>query len=129
MFTIEEIKKAHSQVKSGADFPAYIQAIKRLGVVSYEAFVSDGHIDYCGAEGYRATAAAKYETLSIAQTTDSEQFKALLQAHQQGKTDYLTFCKDCAKTGIEKWVVCLQTMTCTYFDHTGTEILVEKIPE
>lgn len=34
MFTIEQIKTAHSQVKSGADFPAYIQEIKKLGDTS-----------------------------------------------------------------------------------------------
>lgn len=32
MFTIQQIKDAHSKVKSGADFPAYIQDIKKLGV-------------------------------------------------------------------------------------------------
>ncbi len=29
MFTVEQIKTAHSKVKSGADFPAYIQDIKK----------------------------------------------------------------------------------------------------
>lgn len=32
MFTLEQIKAAHSNVRSSADFPAYIQAIKNLGV-------------------------------------------------------------------------------------------------
>jgi hypothetical protein len=32
MFAVEQIKTAHSKVKSGADFPAYIQDIKKLGV-------------------------------------------------------------------------------------------------
>ena len=30
MFTLEQIKQAHSQVESGADFPSYIQEIKKL---------------------------------------------------------------------------------------------------
>ena len=46
MFTAEQIKAAHSKVKSGADFPSYIQEIKALGVTHYEAYVTDGHIDY-----------------------------------------------------------------------------------
>lgn len=49
MFTVAEIKAAHSKVKSGADFPAYIQDIKRLGVTYYETFVTDGHTDFYGA--------------------------------------------------------------------------------
>lgn len=32
MFTIEQIKEAHSKVKSGADFPNYIQDLIILGV-------------------------------------------------------------------------------------------------
>ena len=128
MFTIAEIKAAHSKVKSGADFPAYIQDLKNLGVRQYEIFVSDGHAEYHGANDYKATAPAKYELLNIAAVADEEQFKADLKAHQLGKTDYPTFCSDCAKSGIDKWVVDLDKMTCAYFDKAGTEILVEQIP-
>ncbi|MGH2648681.1 MAG: DUF1398 family protein [Ginsengibacter sp.] len=42
MFTAEQIKTAHSKVKSGADFPKYIQDIKRLGVTSFETWVIEG---------------------------------------------------------------------------------------
>ena len=54
MFTVEQIKAAHSKVKSGAEFPAYIKDIKSLGVTYYETFVTDGHTDYYGANGYKA---------------------------------------------------------------------------
>lgn len=129
MFTVEQIKTAHSKVKSGADFPAYIQEIKKLGVTYYETFVSDGHTDYHGANNYKTSSVAKYDTLTIAEEPNIEQFKADIKAHQQGKTDYPTFCKDCAKSGIEKWAVCMQKMTCTYYDLAGNEILVEQIPQ
>ena len=42
MFSMEQITQAHSKVKSGAGFPAYIAEIKQLGVTSYETHVSDG---------------------------------------------------------------------------------------
>jgi uncharacterized protein YbcV (DUF1398 family) len=51
-----------------------------------------------------------------------------LKIHQQGKTDYITFCKDCAETGIEKWFVSLDEMTCTYYDKAGNKVLIEKVP-
>jgi hypothetical protein len=35
MFTVEQIKASHSKVKSGADFPSYIEEIKVLGVTHY----------------------------------------------------------------------------------------------
>ena len=128
MFTIDQIKAAHSKVTSGADFPAYIQDLIKLGVTYYETFVTDGHTDYSGANDYKAIAPAKYASLIIGEITDAEQFKKDLKAHQQGKTDYMTFCNDCAKSGIEKWAVCMDKMTCTYFDKSGKAILVEQIP-
>ena len=86
MFTVDQIKAAHSKVKSGAD-------------------------------------------LAIADQTNIEKFKSELIAHQQGKTDYLTFIKMCAETGIEKWKIRMDKMTCTYYDKAGREILEEKIPQ
>ncbi len=129
MFTADQIKAAHSQVKSGADFPAYIQAIKALGVTHYEAFVVDGHTDYHGGDNHTATIPAKYEALAIADTANIAVFKAELLAHQQGKTNYLTFIQMCASTGIEKWAICMDKMTCIYYDKAGNEVLVEQIPQ
>lgn len=129
MFTVEQIKAAHSKVASGADFPQYTRDIKALGVTHYEAYVADGHIDYHVANNYTATVPAKYDALIVAATADSEQFKAELVAHQQGKTDFLTFITMCATCGIEKWAIRMDTMTCTYYDIAGNEILVEQIPQ
>jgi uncharacterized protein YbcV (DUF1398 family) len=129
MFTLEQIKNAHSNVKSGADFPAYIKEIKALGVTNYETFVADGHINYFGANNYLVEVPAKYEPIAIAKTTDIPKFSSELKAHQQGKTDFLTFIKMCADTGIEKWEINMKEMTCTYFNLDGEEVLVESIPQ
>lgn len=128
MFTIEQIHQAHSKVKSGADFPAYIQDLKKLGVIHYKTFVADGHTDYYGANNHQTTSSAKYDKLQIAKTCYAEQFKTDLKAHQQGKTDYPTFCNDCAKSGVEKWEVNLDKMTCTYYDIANNKLLTELIP-
>lgn len=128
MFTVAAIEQAHDKVKSGADFPKYIQEIKAMGVLSFETWVKDSHTEYFGANGFQTSSAAQYEDLSISATTDKDKFTGQLKNHQQGGTDYYTFCKDCAETGIEKWIVDLNQMTCTYFDQTGHQILVEQIP-
>lgn len=128
MFTIEQIQDAHKKVKSGADFPTYIQEIKGLGIKTYITFVKDSHTEYFGENDYTTQSQPKYETLEISEILDAEKFKTQLKAHQQGKTDYFAFCKDCAETGIEKWIVDLQEMTCIYYDKSGNEILVEQIP-
>lgn len=128
-FTVEQIKAAHSKVKSGADFPSYIKEIKLLGVTHYEAYVTDGHIDYHGANDYTAKVPAKYDPIVIADTSNGVAFKTELVAHQQGKTDFLTFIKMCATFGIEKWAICMDKMTCTYYDKAKNEILEEVIPQ
>ena len=127
MFTVEQIKQAHSKVKSGADFPAYIQDLKKLGVTYFETFVLDGHTNYNGANEYKIFSTAQYNTLKISESSDKNQFKVDLKVHQQGKTDYMTFVKDCAKSGIVKWLVDINKMTCTYYDKAENEILVEEI--
>ena len=128
MFSIDQIKSAHSKVKSGADFPAYIQDLIQIGVLRYETFVEDGHTLYRGENGFTLQTEAKYEALSVAATSDKAQFISDLQNHQQGNTDYPTFCSDCAKSGVEKWLVDMTTMSCTYFDRAGNELLIETIP-
>ena len=128
MFTVEQIKQAHSKVKSGADFPGYIQEIRVLGVVGFETRVKDSYTEYFGADGYKTSSTPMYEDLSIAVVSDTDRFERYLKIHQQGETDYFQFCRDCAATGVDKWVVNLEEMTCIYYDMEGNNILEEHIP-
>lgn len=127
-FTITEIEQAHKQVKSGADFPNYIKKINELGVKSLETWVSDSHTNYLGTDNYKISSLPKYEELSISKEVNREQFQNYLKIHQQGETDYYTFCMHCANTGIEKWVVSLEDYSCIYYDAKGIVILKEEIP-
>lgn len=128
MFTIQQINEAHSRVKSGADFPQYIQDIIQLGVTSFETFVVDSHTVYQGKDGYETASLGIYPPLEILPETSRAQFNSDLKAHQRGETDYMTFCQDCAKSGVEKWRVDMGEMTCIYYDRAGEEVLVETIP-
>lgn len=128
MFTVAQIKEAHSKVKSGADFPKYIQEIKTLGVLGFETWVHDSHTVYFGSDSFTTKSEAMYEDLEIQNISNKDGFVEKLKSHQRGETDYFTFCKDCAENGIEKWIVSLEKMTCIYYDINGNEILVEQIP-
>lgn len=128
MFTLQQIHEAHSKVKSGADFPKYMQDIIKLGVTSFETFVFDNHTNYFGKDKFQIASTGFTETRSIANESSLDHFKSDLKAHQQGKTDYLTFLNNCAKSGIEKWIVDMNQMTCTYYDIQGQALLVEIIP-
>ncbi|MEO8764516.1 MAG: DUF1398 family protein [Ginsengibacter sp.] len=48
MFAIEQIKEAHSKVKSGEDLPNFIQVLIGPGVMQYVTYVTDGHTVYSG---------------------------------------------------------------------------------
>lgn len=128
MFTLAQIKAAHSKVRSGADFPTYIKEIEQLGVTFYETYVADGHTDYYGNEDHKATSPAKYGILIIADQSNIGDFAKDLKAHQEGKTDYLTFCGQSAAHGVEKWSVSMENKSCTYYDKVGNKLLVEHIP-
>ena len=129
MFTIEQIEQAHQKVKSGADFPKYIQEIKQMGVEGFETWVKDSHTEYFGGNAYQTQSNPQYADLSITEKSDKAKFVDYLKKHQRGETNYYAFCTHCAETGIEKWIVDLDKMTCTYYDKAGNEILVERIPQ
>lgn len=128
MFTIDQIKQAHSKVKTGADFPRYVQDLIQLGVTSYSSYLMDGHIEYAGRNGFRLTSAAVHPAREIATESDSEKLKHYIEIHQQGGSDYPTICGQAAETGVEKWTVDMVAMTCTYYDKAGSKMLVELIP-
>ncbi|MFM9988129.1 DUF1398 domain-containing protein [Flavobacterium sp.] len=128
MFTVKQIKDAHTKVKSGADFPQYMQDLIALGVISFETFVYDNHTNYYGTNDFKISSEGFLETLIISDQINIKQFQIDLKAHQQGKTDYMTFLNDCARSGVEKWIVVMAKMTCSYYDKNGNEMVVETIP-
>lgn len=129
MFTLQQIQEAHSRVKSGTDFPQYIRELKALGVKAYETYVSDGHSEFFNKENQILSSLPKYENLEVAENCNPTQFREYLELHQQGKTDYPTFCEHCAATGIEKWLVDLEKSTCVYFAKENVLVFEEEIPQ
>ena len=127
MFTLQAIKDAHSKIKSGADFPTYIQELKVLGITKYDTYVRDGHAVYFGNEVFQLQSLPTYKPLRVANISDKERFKHYLKNHQRGQTDYYNFCKDAAATGVEKWTVDVNNMTCMYYDKSNTQMVEEQI--
>jgi len=128
MFTIEQIKEAHSRVKSGADFPNFVIDLIQLGVNGFETYSADGHSTFFGYLEYTVETGPLYKTITVNEQSDKAQFQLALKANQEGKTDFLTFCRDCAQSGVEKWIMDMSNMTCTYFDRAGDPVLAETIP-
>lgn len=84
MFAINQIKEAHSKVKSGADFPKYIQDLFQLGILKYRTYVSDGHSEFAGTDNYILTSDAKYDSLLIAEESSQEQLQQYLRNISSG---------------------------------------------
>lgn len=129
MFTLEQVKEAHTRVKSGADFPHYVQELKALGVTAYDHEVADGRIIYRGADDFRLEGDPKYPSVPIADTAQPEVLRQVLSVHQAGQTDYPTFCRQAAEAGVERWTLDFSAMTCSYLDGVGNTLIVETIPQ
>ncbi|WP_412468976.1 DUF1398 domain-containing protein [Pedobacter sp. KLB.chiD] len=128
MFTIENIRTAEAKIKSGSDFPQFIKEIKELGVKRNDVYVSNGLSVYFDDEdNAQQLSPQEYPTLVINEESSADKLKHALKIHQQGETDYFSFCKQAADAGVEKWVTDLDEMTCTYLDAEGNELIKEKI--
>jgi len=128
MFTIDQLTSAHSKVKSGADYPNYVQEIIRMGVSGYETYVEDGNTIYFSSQNDRIESGPKYKRIAVNDKSDKSKFQADLKAHQEGRTNFPEFCRHAASSGVEKWLVDMSAMTCTYLDKTGKILVVETIP-
>ncbi len=128
MFNIEKIKSAEQKVKSGLDFPKFAFELKDLGVKRSDVYVMNGMAIYFGKDDYTVESAPVYENLLIEEHSNAEELKEALVIHQQGETDYDTFCRQAAGAGVEKWIIDFEEMTVTYLDMHGNELLVEHIP-
>jgi len=129
MFTIQQIKAAHAKVKSGADFPQYVKEIKDLGLTRYEFILSDGRTIYFGADGYSVEAPPIFPEQVINPSSSISALQHTIKIHQQGQTDFLTFCRMAAEAGVHHWEVNTGTMLCTYFNCDKQPMVAEPIPD
>ena len=129
MFNIEQIKTAEAKIKTGADFPQFIKEIKALGVIRNDVYVSNGLSVYFDSDDYSVQVSPnEYPQFVINSESSAEKLEHALKVHQQGETDYFTFCKHAADAGVEKWVIDLNKMTCTYLNTEQTKLVKEEIP-
>lgn len=129
MFTIDQIQEAFGKVKSGADFPQFVQDLKAIGVTHYDNYVADGRSVYYGTDNFSIKGEPKYLAMTINTESSADKLKHSISIHQQGQTDYPTFCNQAANAGVEKWTTHMIEMTVTYLDKQGNKLTVESIPQ
>ncbi len=129
MFTAEQIQAASAKVTSGAEYPLFVRALKLMGVVTYEHFVVDGSTVYAGANQEQVRIMPpQVVTFTVNATSSATKLQEALKAHQQGMTNYSTFCQQAAEAGVEKWICNIQQHTISYVNTEGNTLLQETIP-
>ncbi|MBC7745796.1 MAG: DUF1398 family protein [Flavobacterium sp.] len=129
MFTIEQIHEAFEKVKSGADFPQFVQDLKSIGVTHYDNYVADGRTKYYGATDFIIEGESKYAAMNVSAKSSADKLKHSISIHQQGQTDYSTFCNQAADAGVERWTTHMIDMTVTYLDKKENKLTIEPIPQ
>ena len=128
MFIKEDIQKAESKITNGSDFPRFIKEIKAMGVIRNDVYVSNGLSVYFDSDNeVLQISPEEYPELVVNEESSEEKLTHALEIHQKGETDYITFCKQAADAGVEKWITDLEDMTCTYLNSEGHELLKENI--
>ena len=126
MFTLEQIIDIHDRLGDRNTLVGYLRALRDVGVVTYDSYVTDGHSEYFGADGKKLVGPAFHEMFVVAETCDKEQFLRYMQQVEQGGVGYVEMSKALADNGIEKWVFDTKMLTITYFDKAGNVLLRER---
>ena len=127
MFTLDQINDIHERLGKQATLLQYLQALKAIGVDTYDSFITDGHSEYYGKDNQKIVSPPAHKKFAIAKTSNREGLLRHLSLHNEGKTDYLKMSEGLAESGIEKWTFDTSKMTITYFDKDGRKMLVEGI--
>jgi uncharacterized protein YbcV (DUF1398 family) len=128
IFTKKQVDEASFRVKTGADFPKFVQDLKSFGVQKHDFFVERGDNVYYGKDDFSLPYEPQYPPLKIAEKASKEKFGHFLLIHQQGKTDFPTFCKQVGEAGVAKWVSDFDKKVVIYYDREGNEVSKEPLP-
>lgn len=127
-FSLEAIQQAHSQY-TGVDFPKLIHQFKLMGMKTNTCDIQSGIVVYEHTNGERIQVHGNPVDVPVHTNPSKTIAKDVLQRHQAGETDFLTFCREIAAAGVCQWVIDLEQMTCSYVDLQDGVVIVEEIPK
>ncbi|HHC5944100.1 TPA: DUF1398 domain-containing protein [Staphylococcus aureus] len=127
-FTFSEIQQAHQQF-TGVDFPKLFKAFKDMGMTYNIVNIQDGTATYVHQSEDDIVTSSVKSNHPVAPSSNQSILQDVLTRHQQGQTDFETFCNEMAEAGIYKWHIDIQAGTCTYIDLKEQAIISELIPQ
>ncbi|HAR4501080.1 TPA: DUF1398 domain-containing protein [Staphylococcus aureus] len=126
--TLSAIQQAHQQF-TGVDFPKLFKAFKDMGMTYNIVNIQDGTATYVHQSEDDIVTSSIKSNHPVAPRSNQSIVQDVLTRHQQGQTDFETFCDEMAEAGIYKWHIDIQAGTCTYIDLKEQAIISELIPQ
>ncbi|HCY9966848.1 TPA: DUF1398 family protein [Staphylococcus aureus] len=127
-FKLSAIQQAHQQF-TGVDFPKLFKAFKDMGMTYNIVNIQDGTATYVHQSEDDIVTSSVKSNHHVAPSSNQSIVQDVLTRHQQGQTDFETFCDEMAQAGIYKWHIDIQAGTCTYIDLQEQAIISELIPQ
>ena len=127
-FKLSAIQQAHQQF-TGVDFPKLFKAFKNMGMTYNIVNIQDGTATYVHQSEDDIVTSSVKSNHPVAPSSNQSIVQDVLTRHQQGQTDFETFCDEMAQAGIYKWHIDIQAGTCTYIDLQEQAIISELIPQ
>ncbi|WP_049316730.1 DUF1398 domain-containing protein [Staphylococcus aureus] len=127
-FKLSAIQQAHQQF-TGVDFPKLFKAFKDMGMTYNIVNIQDGTATYVHQSEDDIVTSSVKSNHPVAPSSNQSIVQDVLTRHQQGQTDFETFCDEMAQAGIYKWHIDIQAGTCTYIDLQEQSIISELIPQ
>ncbi|HDJ7819710.1 TPA: DUF1398 family protein [Staphylococcus aureus] len=127
-FTLSAIQQAHQQF-TGVDFPKLFKSFKDMGMTYNIVNIQDGTATYVHQSEDDIVTSSVKSNHPVAPRSNQSIVQEVLTRHQEGQTDFETFCDEMAQAGIYKWHIDIQVSTCTYIDLKEQAIISELIPQ
>ncbi|HCY8398873.1 TPA: DUF1398 family protein [Staphylococcus aureus] len=127
-FKLSAIQQAHQQF-TGVDFLKLFKAFKDMGMTYNIVNIQDGTATYVHQSEDDIVTSSVKSNHPVAPSSNQSIVQDVLTRHQQGQTDFETFCDEMAQAGIYKWHIDIQAGTCTYIDLQEQAIISELIPQ
>lgn len=127
-FKLSAIQQAHQQF-TGVDFPKLFKAFKDMGMTYNIVNIQDGTATYVHQSEDDIVTSSVKSNHPVAPSSNQSIVQDVLTRHQQGQTDFETFCDEMAQADIYKWHIDIQAGTCTYIDLQEQAIISELIPQ
>lgn len=127
MFTLEQTNEIHDRLGSASTLKDYLQALREIGVLASDSYLTDGHTVHRGADGYEVATEPTHEVFEVAVISDKDAFVEQLRLHETGVTSYVEMSRGLAEAGVEKWIFDTVELTITYYDRARTALLSERV--